>query len=106
MDQVRSKLKSGKKVRTALDREVDQELISKGKDVLKDFDESQALYVPAKRRKEPIGTGRQMGSADELLSYAQVMGISKAMAIQTHGCKTTGAAGNCAGVGPRAGGVV
>ncbi len=35
--------------RTPLEREVDQELISKGKDVVKDFDESQALHVPAKQ---------------------------------------------------------
>ena len=40
----------GKRVRTALDREVDQELISEGKDALKDFDESQAFHVPAKGR--------------------------------------------------------
>ena len=39
-----------KRARTPLERAVDQELISKGKDVLKDFDESKALHVPAKRR--------------------------------------------------------
>jgi len=35
--------------RTPLEREVDRELISKGKDVVKDFDESQAFHVPAKQ---------------------------------------------------------
>ncbi len=34
----------------ALDREVDQELISKGKDAIRDFDETQAFHVPAKGR--------------------------------------------------------
>lgn len=84
MDQVRSRLKSGKKVRTALDREVDQELISKGKDVLKDFDESQALYVPAKRRKEPIGTGGQMGSADELIGRLEMEPIRSVFRKEAH----------------------
>lgn len=36
---MRNKAKLGKRIRTALDREVDRELISKGKDALKDFDE-------------------------------------------------------------------
>ena len=42
---------SGKRARTPLERAVDWELISKGKDVVKDFDESQALHVPGKHRR-------------------------------------------------------
>lgn len=38
-----------KRGRTPLERAVDLELISKGKGALKDFDESQTLYIPAKR---------------------------------------------------------
>ncbi len=48
-------------------READRELISKGEDALKDFDESQALHVPAKRREAklisirlPMGMIRQL----------------------------------------------
>ena len=40
--------------RTLLEREVDRELISKGKDALKDFDESQAFYVPGKKRESKL----------------------------------------------------
>ena len=53
---MKDKISPGKRIRTALDREVDQELISKGKDAIKDFDESQALYGPAKRRRGVRGT--------------------------------------------------
>ena len=56
---MKDKINPGKRIRTALDREVDQELISKGKDVLKDFDESRALYVPAKRRRPARQPRRQ-----------------------------------------------
>lgn len=42
---------SWKRGRTPLERAIDLELISKGKNVLKDFDKSQALHVPAKRRR-------------------------------------------------------
>ncbi len=38
-----------KRARTPLERAVDLEMILKGKDVVKDFDESQVLHVPAKR---------------------------------------------------------
>jgi len=38
-----------KRARTPLERAVDLEMILKGKDVIKDFDESQALHIPAKR---------------------------------------------------------
>ena len=40
--------------RTPLEREVDRELISKGKDALKDFDESQALHVPGRKRESKL----------------------------------------------------
>jgi len=39
--------------RTELEREVDAEIIAKGKDAIKDFDESQAIVVPAKKRGRP-----------------------------------------------------
>ncbi len=42
------------KKKTPLERDVDQELISKGKDVLKDFDESKALRVPGKKRESKL----------------------------------------------------
>jgi len=35
--------------RTPLELRVDRELIEKGKDALRDFDESQEMYIPAKR---------------------------------------------------------
>lgn len=38
-----------KRKRTPLELEVDQELIAKGKKALKNFDESQEIYVPAQR---------------------------------------------------------
>lgn len=43
---------SGRRARTPLERAVDRELISKGKDALKDFDESQVLHVPARKGKK------------------------------------------------------
>jgi len=51
---VKNRAKLAKRVRTALEREVDQELISKGKDALKDFDESQALHVPGRKRESKL----------------------------------------------------
>ena len=53
---------SGKRARTPLDRAIDWELISKGKDVLRDFDESQALHVPAKRGWSAQHTKRRSGA--------------------------------------------
>lgn len=40
--------------RTLLELEVDRELISKGKDIAKDFDESQALHVPGRKRESKL----------------------------------------------------
>lgn len=39
--------------RTDLEKEVDAEIIAKGKDAVHDFDESQAIVVPAKKRGRP-----------------------------------------------------
>jgi len=43
-ESAKNRAKPDKRARTALEREVDRELISKGKDAFKDFDESQALH--------------------------------------------------------------
>lgn len=43
-----------KKKRTSQDNAVDRELIAKGQDALRDFDESQALRVPAKKRESKL----------------------------------------------------
>jgi len=69
-----------------------------------DFDRDGRVQVDKVSAMHP--SGDDVDYYDGLLSYAQVIGIPKAMVIQTHGCKTTGAAGICAAVGPRAGGVV
>ena len=61
--------------RTPLERAVDQELISKGKDALKDFDESQALYVPGRKRaSKPISIRLPMDMIHQLRQIARQKG--------------------------------
>ena len=43
-----------KKKRSAADRALDRELISKGREALKDFDKSEALRVPVKKRESKL----------------------------------------------------
>ena len=45
---------SKKNARTKLQQTVDQEILSKGKDIVNDFDEAEALYVPAKKRANKL----------------------------------------------------
>ena len=40
--------------RTSIERKVDRELISKGSNASKDFDETQALYIPARKRESKL----------------------------------------------------
>ena len=61
--------------RTPLEREVDRELISKGKDVVKDFDESQALHVPGRKREsKPISIRLPMDMIRRLRAAAMQKG--------------------------------
>jgi predicted DNA binding CopG/RHH family protein len=43
-----------KRRRTSLEKAVDRELIDKGKQALKEFDKSQAIHIPAKRRDSKL----------------------------------------------------
>ncbi|MBI3615431.1 MAG: hypothetical protein HY211_02825 [Candidatus Omnitrophica bacterium] len=61
--------------RTPFEREVDRELISKGRDALKDFDENQALYVPGKKREsKPISIRLPMDMIRQLRAVAMQKG--------------------------------
>ena len=43
-----------KKKRTQIDEDVDRELIAKGPEAIRDFDESQALHVPARKSENKL----------------------------------------------------
>lgn len=43
-----------KRKRTPMEEEVDRELIAKGREAFHDFDESEALHVPAKKRESKL----------------------------------------------------
>ena len=60
-----------KKKRTSIEEEVDREIIAKGKNVIHDFDESQALHSPAKKRENRLISIRlPMAMIDQLREAA------------------------------------
>ena len=64
-----------KRRRTPLEKAVDRELIDKGKEALKEFDESEAIHVPAKRRDSKLISIRlPMDMLKQLRDVAQKRG--------------------------------
>lgn len=60
-----------KRKRTPLEEEVDREIIAKGKEVLKDFDESEAIHIPAKKLESKLISIRiPMNMLDKLREVA------------------------------------
>ncbi len=64
-----------KRRRTPLEKATDRELIEKGKEALKEFDESEAIHVPAKRRDSKLISIRlPMDMLKQLREVAQKRG--------------------------------
>lgn len=64
-----------KRRRTPLEKSVDRELIDKGKEALKEFDEAEAIHVPAKRRDSKLISIRlPMDMLKQLRDVAQKRG--------------------------------
>ena len=64
-----------KRRRTPLEKAVDRELVDKGKEALKEFDEAEAIRVPAKRRdSKPISIRLPMDMLKQLRDVAQKRG--------------------------------
>jgi len=64
-----------KRRRTPLEKAVDRELIDKGKEALREFDESEAIHVPAKRRdSKPISIRLPMDMLKQLRDVAEKRG--------------------------------
>lgn len=78
-------------MRTAREKEVDRELIVKGKKAIKDFDMSKALHVPAKRKKRAIEVRRLQASLQTVwVATSNGDSIEVTTPIRVNHCPTCG----------------